>query len=109
MCISVAARKGLVAAAVLSLFILPSAPRAHAVSKEIVELQTQVQQLLDRCSGCNRHWTRSMGVLQHLAEQTADDRQPDDGDRECAAAEAEHARTTRPAASWMPFPDRCSR
>ena len=41
-------RNRLLVAAVLSFVFLASAPRAHAVSKEIVELQTQVQQLLDQ-------------------------------------------------------------
>jgi len=45
---------------------------AHAVSKEIVELQTQVQQLLDMVQRLQSTIDTRMGVLQHLAEQTAD-------------------------------------
>ena len=67
-----ATRKGLLAAAVLSFVFLPSAPRAHAVAKEIVELQTQVQQLLDQVQRLQSTLDAKMGVLQHLAEQTAD-------------------------------------
>jgi TolA-binding protein len=67
-----ATRRGLLAAAVLSFVFLPSAPRAHAVAKEIVELQTQVQQLLDQVQRLQSTLDAKMGVLQHLAEQTAD-------------------------------------
>jgi TolA-binding protein len=68
----VATRKGLLGAAVLSLIFVASTPRAHAVSKEIVELQTQVQQLLDQVQRLQSTLDAKMGVLQHLAEQTAD-------------------------------------
>jgi TolA-binding protein len=67
-------RNRLLAAAVLSFVFLSSAPRAHAaVSKEIVELQTQVQQLLDQVQRLQSTLDTKMGVLQHLAEQTADE------------------------------------
>ena len=65
-------RNRLLAAAVLSFVFLSSVPRAHAVSKEIVELQTQVQQLLDQVQRLQSTLDAKMGVLQHLAEQTAD-------------------------------------
>ena len=71
--ISGVTRNRLLAAAVLSFVFLPSAPRAHAVSKEIVELQTQVQQLLDMVQRLQSTLDTKMGVLQHLAEQTADE------------------------------------
>ena len=70
---SAVTRNRLLAAAVLSLVFLPCAPRAHAVSKEIVELQTQVQQLLDEVQRLQSTLDAKMGVLQHLAEQTADE------------------------------------
>jgi len=70
---SAVTRNCLLAAAVLSLVFLPCAPRAHAVSKEIVELQTQVQQLLDEVQRLQSTLDAKMGVLQHLAEQTADE------------------------------------
>jgi tol-pal system protein YbgF len=66
-------RNRLLAAAVLSFVILPSAPHANAVSKEIVELQTQVQQLLDQVQRLQSTLDTKMGVLQHMAEQTADE------------------------------------
>ena len=54
--------------------VLGSAPRqAHATSKEIIELQTQVQQLLDMMQRLQSTLDTRFGVLQHLAEQTADD------------------------------------
>jgi len=46
---------------------------AHATSKEIVELQTQVQQLLDMVQRLQSTLDTRLGVVQHLAEQTADD------------------------------------
>jgi TolA-binding protein len=46
--------------------------RAHAVSKEIVELQTQVQQLLDMVQRLQSTMDTRFGVIQHLVEQTAD-------------------------------------
>jgi TolA-binding protein len=70
--ISLVTRKGLLATSILSLIFLAPAPRAHAVSKEIVELQTQVQQLLDQVQRLQSTLDAKMGVLQHLAEQTAD-------------------------------------
>ncbi|MGD0740432.1 MAG: tetratricopeptide repeat protein [Terracidiphilus sp.] len=71
--ISAVNRNRLLAAALLSFVFLASAPRAHAVSKEIVELQTQVQQLLDQVQRLQSTLDTKMGVLQHLAEQTADE------------------------------------
>src|SRR5450759_3457085 len=58
-------RNRFVAAAVFSVVLTLAPVRAHAVSKEIVELQTQVQQMQSTLD--NR-----FGVLQHLVEQTAD-------------------------------------
>jgi len=46
---------------------------ANATSKEIIELQTQVQQLLDMVQRLQSTLDTRFGVLQHLAEQTADD------------------------------------
>jgi tol-pal system protein YbgF len=45
---------------------------AHAASKEIIELQTQVQQLLDMMQRLQSTLDTRFGVLQHLVEQTAD-------------------------------------
>jgi tol-pal system protein YbgF len=50
---------------------LGSAP-AHAASKEIIELQTQVQQLLDMVQRLQSTVDARFGAMQHLVEQTAD-------------------------------------
>jgi TolA-binding protein len=50
----------------------PAATPAHAVSKEMVELQTQVQQLLDAVQRLQSTMDARLGVLEHLAQQTAD-------------------------------------
>jgi tol-pal system protein YbgF len=47
-------------------------PHAHAASKEIIQLQTQVQQLQDSLLQMQQANSEKMGVLQHLVEQTAD-------------------------------------
>lgn len=62
----------LLAAAALALVLLPSGVPAHAVSKEIVQLQTQVQQLLDMVQRLQSTLDQRFGVLQNLAQQTAD-------------------------------------
>jgi TolA-binding protein len=59
--------------AALGLFLVSFAAPAHAVSKEIVELQTQVQQLTDMVQRLQSTLDTRFGVLQHLAEQTADE------------------------------------
>src|SRR5271165_6447163 len=65
-------RHRLLPAAVLAMALV-SAPRpAHAVSKEMVELQTQVQQLLDMVQRIQSTLDQKFGVLQNLAQQTAD-------------------------------------
>ncbi len=50
----------------------PAVRPAHAVSKEMVELQTQVQQLLDAVQRLQSTMDTRLGVLEHLAQQTAD-------------------------------------
>ena len=65
-------RNRAVAGAIL-LAVLAVAPvRARAASKEIIELQTQVQQLLDMVQRLQSTLDTRFGVLQHLVEQTAD-------------------------------------
>jgi len=54
----------------LATFALP--PRAHAVAKEIVELQTQVSQLQDLITQMKQSNDERMGVLLHLVQQNAD-------------------------------------
>jgi TolA-binding protein len=59
--------------AVFLAMVLASAPApARAASKEIIELQTQVQQLLDMVQRLQSTLDSRFGVVQHLAEQTAD-------------------------------------
>ncbi len=61
-----------VAAVVLVAILVFSPVRAHAASKEIIALQTQVQQLLDMMQRLQSTLDTRFGVLQHLVEQTAD-------------------------------------
>jgi tol-pal system protein YbgF len=56
---------------VLSTFTL-SAPRAHAESKDMIQLQTQVQQLMDAVARLQQANDERMGVLRSLVQQTAD-------------------------------------
>ena len=58
--------------AVAALLLLAPVPQAHAVSKEMIQLQTQVQQLQDALQHLQQSNDERMGVLQHLVEQTAD-------------------------------------
>ena len=61
-----------VAAAVLIAGLALAPVRAHAASKEIIALQTQVQQLLDMVQRMQSTLDTRFGLLQHLVEQTAD-------------------------------------
>ena len=61
-----------VAAAVLIAGLAFAPIRAHAASKEIIALQTQVQQLLDMVQRMQSTLDTKFGLLQHLVEQTAD-------------------------------------
>ncbi|MGC1363734.1 MAG: transporter, partial [Silvibacterium sp.] len=58
--------------AALALALLIPAPRAHAVSKEMIQLQEQVQQLQDALQHLQETNDTRMALLQHLVEQTAD-------------------------------------
>ena len=60
------------AAAVLSGTLLGTPMRAHAASKEMIQLQTQVQQLLDMVQRLQTTMDTRFAVLQNLAQQTAD-------------------------------------
>ena len=65
-------RKRLLVAALLAAMVAAAPLRARAASKEIIELQTQVQQLLDMVQRMQSTLDQKFGVLQHLVEQTAD-------------------------------------
>ena len=66
-------RNRLLAGAIFALLLAGAPAPAHAASKEIIELQTQVQQLLDSVQRIQTTLDSRLGVIQHLAEQTADD------------------------------------
>src|ERR1700691_3055664 len=65
-------RNRFLVAAALGLALTAVPVPAHAASKEIIELQTQVQQLLDMMQRLQSTMDTRFGVLQHLVEQTAD-------------------------------------
>jgi tol-pal system protein YbgF len=62
----------LVAGGVLILILSGAPTRAHAASKEMIQLQTQVQQLLDMVQRLQSTMDTKFAVLQNLAQQTAD-------------------------------------
>jgi tol-pal system protein YbgF len=59
-------------AAVFLLVLVLTPPRAHAVAKEIIELQTQVQQLQDMLTQIKQSNDERLGVLLHLVQQNTD-------------------------------------
>jgi tol-pal system protein YbgF len=59
-------------AAAALLFCGLAVPRAHAVSKEMIQLQTQIQQLQDAVARLQQSNDERMGVLKDLVQQTAD-------------------------------------
>jgi len=65
-------RNRFLAAAAIALLLAAVPVPAHAASKEIIELQTQVQQLLDMVQRLQSTVDNRFGVIQHLVEQTAD-------------------------------------
>ncbi len=65
-------RNRLLAAAALAMVLAPAGVPAHAVSKEMVALQTQVQQLMDMVQRLQSTLDSHFAVMQNLAQQTAD-------------------------------------
>src|SRR6516225_5429522 len=65
-------RTRILATVALILLVAPAGVPAHAVAKEIVELQTQVNQLLDMVQRLQSTLDTKFALLQHTAEQTAD-------------------------------------
>lgn len=65
-------RTGILAAALLATSVTFMPPRAHAASKEIIALQTQVQQLLDMVQRLQTTLDTRFAVIQNLVEQTSD-------------------------------------
>jgi tol-pal system protein YbgF len=62
----------LLATAVFGLLLTALPVPAHATSKEMIELQTQVQQLLDNVQRLQSTLDTRLGVIQHMVEQTSD-------------------------------------
>jgi TolA-binding protein len=65
-------RNRIIAAGFFAMLLLLVPARAHAASKEIISLQTQVQQLLDMVQRLQSTVDSRFGVLQNLAQTTAD-------------------------------------
>src|SRR5437764_14980157 len=58
--------------AILAAMAAYAPANAHAANKDIVELQTQVQQLMDAVQRLQSTVDAKFGLIQHLVEQTAD-------------------------------------
>ncbi len=65
-------RNRLLTGAVAALFVSLTPAPAHAGSKEIIQLQTQVQQLLDMVQRLQSTLDTRFAVMQNLAQQTSD-------------------------------------
>jgi tol-pal system protein YbgF len=65
-------RNRLVVVAVAATLVTYAPARARAANKDIVELQTQVQQLMDAVQRLQSTVDGKFGLIQHLMEQTAD-------------------------------------
>jgi len=65
-------RNRVLATGLLAALLAYAPSPAQAASKEIVELQTQVQQLLDAVQRLQSTVDAKFGLIQHLVEQTAD-------------------------------------
>ncbi len=66
------ASSGFVRSVAVCAVLLCTGPRAFAVSKEMVQLQTQVQQLQDAVARLQQSNDERMGVMKDLVQQTAD-------------------------------------
>jgi TolA-binding protein len=65
-------RNHLLGAAAFAVLLAAAPVPARAASKEIIELQTQVQQLLDSVQRLQSTMDKGFAVMQNLAQQTAD-------------------------------------
>lgn len=65
-------RRVLFAAVAVTVILSAGSARANAASKEMIQLQTQVQQLLDMVQHLQSTMDSRFAVLQNLAQQTAD-------------------------------------
>jgi tol-pal system protein YbgF len=59
------------ASALVAAVWLAAAP-AHGASKEIIQLQTQVQQLQEQMTAMNQSFNERMGIMKNLVEQNTD-------------------------------------
>lgn len=66
-------RTRFLAAAALAMVLAPAGVPAHAANKDIIALQTQVQQLMDMVQRIQSTLDTKFGVLQNTVEQTADE------------------------------------
>jgi tol-pal system protein YbgF len=64
--------KKLTQAAVIALMLAAPATPAFAVSKEYVQLQTQIQDLADRIAHMQQSFDERMGIMRSLVEQSTD-------------------------------------
>ncbi len=64
--------RGLMRGVALAVVLLVPVPRAFAVSKEMVQLQVQIQQLQDAVARLQQSNDERAGVLKDLVQQTAD-------------------------------------
>jgi tol-pal system protein YbgF len=71
MSISRVSRYLLIAPAVATMLSLPAVP-AHAANKDMVQLQTQVQQLQEQMTAMKTSFDERMGVMKNLVEQNTD-------------------------------------
>src|SRR3954468_16863447 len=65
-------RNRLLVLAVVAALVAYTPAKARAANKDIVELQTQVQQLMDAVQRLQSTVDAKFGLIQHLVEQTAD-------------------------------------
>lgn len=65
-------RNRFLAGAVIALLVVAAPAPAHATSKDIIQLQTQVQQLLDMVQRLQTTLDTRFAVMQNLVQQTSD-------------------------------------
>ena len=86
----------LTAAVVMALMVAAPATPAFAVSKEMIQLQTQVQDLADRMARMQQSFDERMGVMRSLVEQSTDNV------NKLSESRADHAE--KPAAAELRLP-----
>ena len=65
-------RHNILAILAIAILVLGSITPAFAVSKEIIQLQTQVQSLTDQMARMQQSFDERMGVMRNLIEQSTD-------------------------------------